>query len=107
MFVIYFIDDILIYSRNEYDHVSNLRIFLQTLTYRVLNVMFSKCEFCIESVAFLGHIVSGDCIRVDSHKIEEVRNWPKTTSPTDVTSFLGLGVYYRRCVVRLSSISSP
>ena len=58
MFVIVVIDNILIYSRNEYDHASNLRIVLPTLKHRELYVKFSRCEFCLDFVAFLGHIVS-------------------------------------------------
>ena len=71
LFVIVFIDDILIYSRNEEDHASHLRI-LQTLRDKELYAKFSKCEFWLNFVAFLGHIVSGEGIRVDSLKIEAV-----------------------------------
>ncbi|KAH0712078.1 hypothetical protein KY289_008037 [Solanum tuberosum] len=66
MFVIMFIDGILIYSRNEKDHASHLRIVLQTLKDRELYDKFSKCQFWVESLAFLGHIVSVDGIRVDT-----------------------------------------
>ncbi|KAH0776134.1 hypothetical protein KY290_007545 [Solanum tuberosum] len=107
MFVIVFIDGILIYSRNEEDHASHLRIVLQTLKDKELYAKFSKCEFWLESVAFLGHIVSGDGIKVDTQKIEAVQNWPRRTSPTDIRSFLGLAGYYRRFVEGFSSISSP
>jgi len=107
MFVIVFIDDILIYSRNEEDHASHLRTVLQTLKDKELYAKFSKCEFWLKSVAFLGHIVSGDGIKVDTRKIEAVQNWPRPTSPTDIRSFLGLAGYYRRFVEGFSSISSP
>ncbi|KAH0781706.1 hypothetical protein KY290_001304 [Solanum tuberosum] len=95
MFVIVLIDDILIYSRNDEDHVSHLKVVLQTLKEKELYAKFSKCEFWLESVAFLGHIVFGDGIRVDTQKIEVVQNWPRPTSPTDIRSFLGLAGYYR------------
>ena len=72
MFVIVLIDDILIYSRNEKDHASHLRIVHKTLKDRELYAKFSKCEFWLDSVAFLGHIVSGDGIKVDTRKIEAV-----------------------------------
>ena len=74
MFVIVFIDDILIYSRIEEDHASRLRIVFQTLKENELYAKFSKCEFCLKYVEFLGHIVSGDGIRVDTQMIEEVQS---------------------------------
>ena len=73
LFVIVFIDDILIYSRSEEEHASNLRIVLQTLKDRHLFAKFSKCEFWLQSVAFLGHIVSSVGICVDSQKIKAVK----------------------------------
>ncbi|KAH0644044.1 hypothetical protein KY289_035018 [Solanum tuberosum] len=85
----------------------HLRIVLQTLKENELYAKFSKCEFWLESMAFLGHIVSGDGIKVDTRKIEAVQNWPRPTSPTDIRSFLGLAGYYRWFVERFSSIASP
>ncbi|KAH0661922.1 hypothetical protein KY284_026853 [Solanum tuberosum] len=107
MFVIVFINDILIYSRNKEDHASHLRMVLQTLKDRELYAKFSKCEFWLMSVAFLGHIVSGDGIKVDTLKIEAVQNWTRPTSPTDIRSLLGLADYYKRFVEGFLSISSP
>ncbi|KAH0633127.1 hypothetical protein KY284_035913 [Solanum tuberosum] len=107
LFVIVFIDDILIYSRNEEEHASHLRIVLQTLKDRQLFAKFSKCEFWLQSVAFLGHIVSSEGIQVDSQKIKAVKQRPRPTSATDIRSFLGLAGYYRRFVEGFSSIASP
>ncbi|KAH0650238.1 hypothetical protein KY284_030150 [Solanum tuberosum] len=107
MFVIVFIDDILVYSRNEEDHASHLRTVLQTLKDKELYAKFSKCEFWLKSMAFLGHIVSGDGIKVDTRKIKAVQNWPRPTSPTEIRSFLGLAGYYRRFVEGFSTIASP
>ena len=73
LFIFAFIDYILIYSRNEEEHASNMRISLQTLKDRELFAKFSKCEFRLQSVAFLGHIVSSEGIRVDSSKIEAAK----------------------------------
>ena len=70
IFVIVFIDDILIYSRKEEDHANHLRIILQTFKEKELYAKFSKCKFWIHSMTFLGHIVSGDGIRIDAQKIE-------------------------------------
>ncbi|KAH0709559.1 hypothetical protein KY284_010986 [Solanum tuberosum] len=107
LFVIVFIDDILIYSWNEEEHASHLRVVLQTLKDRQLFTKFNKCEFWLQSVAFLGHIVSSEGIRVDSQKIEAVKQWPIPTSAIDIRSFLGLAGYYRRFVEGFSSIASP
>ena len=65
-FIIVFIDDILIYSMNEEEHASHLRIVLQTLKDRQLFSKFSKCEFCLQPIAFLGHIVFSKGTHVDS-----------------------------------------
>ncbi|KAF3626368.1 putative ribonuclease H protein-like [Capsicum annuum] len=107
MFVIVFIDDILVYSRTEHDHANHLRIVLQGLRDHQLFAKFSKCEFWLISVAFLGHIIFGDGIRVDPQKTEAVRNWPRPVSPSDIRSFFGLAGYYRQFVKGFSSIASP
>ena len=86
LFVIVFIDDTLIYSRNEEDHAGHLRVVLQTLRYKKIYAKFSKCEFCLKSLAFLGHIISGEGIKVDTQKIEAVQSWPRPTSSTDIRS---------------------
>ena len=107
LFVIVFIDDILIYSRSEAEHTSHFRVVLPTLKDRQSFAKFSKCEFGLQSFAFLGHIISSEGIRVQSQKIEEVKQWLRPTSTTDIKSFLGLAGYYRRFVEGFSSISSP
>ncbi|KAH0748200.1 hypothetical protein KY290_027432 [Solanum tuberosum] len=107
VFVIVFIDDILVYSRSEEDYANHLRQVLQVLRDRRLYAKFSKCEFWLKSEAFLGHIVSDERIRVDSQKREVVKDWPRPTTPTEVRSFLGLTGYYRRFVEGFSSISTP
>ena len=107
LFVIVFINDILIYSRNEEQYASHLRVVQQTLKERQLFTKFSKCEFRLQSIAFLGHIVSSEGIRVDSQKIKAVKQWPRPTSATYIKSFLGLEGYYIRFVEVFSSIASP
>ena len=76
IFIIVFIDDILVYSLTERDHSNHLIIVLQTLRDHQVFAKFSKCKFCLRSVAFLGHIISGDSVRTDPQKTEAVRNWP-------------------------------
>ncbi|KAF3640409.1 putative ribonuclease H protein-like [Capsicum annuum] len=107
MFIIVFIDDILLHSRIERDHADHLRTELQTLRNHQLFAKFSKCKFWLRSVAFLGHIVSGDGISVDSQKTKAVRNWPRPISLLDIRILLGLTGYYKWFVEEFSSIASP
>ena len=102
-----FIDDILIYSKNKEDHGQHLRLVLQTMREKQLYAKFSKFEFWLNSVTFLGHVVSKDGIQVDPSKIETVQKWPKPTSVIEIRSFLGLAGYYRRFVKDFSKIVTP
>jgi len=106
-FAVVFIDDILIYSRTLDEHTHHLRIALDVLRRNELDAKFSKCEFCLEKVAFLGHVVSSEGVSVDPQKIEAVTNWPRPKNPTEVWSFLGLAGYYRRFVHDFSKIATP
>ena len=105
-FVIVFIDDILVYSKTEEDHVRHLRIVLQRLREEKLYAKFSKCEFWLTSVTFLGHVVSKEGIRVDQDKIEEVRGMTRPTSSHEIRSFVGLAGYYPRFVQSFSTITA-
>ncbi|XP_073133602.1 uncharacterized protein [Henckelia pumila] len=91
-FVIVFIDDILIYSRSLEEHRHHLQTALQTLREQKLFAKFSKCEFWLEQVAFLGHIVSKEGIAVDPSKVEAVQNWEIPKNASEIRSFLGLAV---------------
>ncbi|KAL8103666.1 hypothetical protein AgCh_028023 [Apium graveolens] len=106
-FVIVFIDDILIYSKTEEDHMEHLRISLEILRKEKLYAKFSKCEFCLKEVQFLGHIVNREGIKVDPAKIEAVMNWERPKTSTEVISFLGLAGYYRRFVQDFFNIAVP
>ncbi|CAN4106328.1 unnamed protein product [Withania somnifera] len=107
LFVIVFIDDILVYSRNKSDHEQHLRFVLETLRGHKLYAKFSKCEFWLEYVAFLGHVVSKAGVSVDPAKIRAVRDWPRPTLVTKIRSFVGTAGYYRRFVEGFSSIAAP
>ena len=89
LFVIVFIDDILVYSRSKAEHANHLRAVLHILREQELYAKFSKCEFWLSSVAFLGHIVADAGITVDTQKIEAVKTWPRPMTPIEVRSFLG------------------
>ncbi|KAL5570393.1 hypothetical protein UlMin_026968 [Ulmus minor] len=89
-FIIVFIDDILIYSVNREEHEVHLRITLQTLREHKMYAKFSKCDFWLEKVHFLGHVVSKEGVSIDPVKIEAVSKWPAPTSVTKIRSFLGL-----------------
>ncbi|KAL4014045.1 hypothetical protein IC575_026235 [Cucumis melo] len=95
-FVIVFIDDILIYSKTEAEHEEHLRMVLQTLRDNKLYAKFSKCEFWLKQVSFLGHVVSKAGVSVDPAKIEAVTGWTRPSTVSEVRSFLGLADYYRR-----------
>ncbi|KAA3461548.1 reverse transcriptase [Gossypium australe] len=94
-FFVVFIDDILIYSRDESEHAEHLRIVLQTLRDKQLFAKFSKCEFWLQEVGFLGHIVLAEGILVDPIKISAVFDWKPPRNVSKVRSFLGLVGYYR------------
>ena len=104
-FVVVFIDDILIYSKNEADHAEHLRVVLSRLREHKLYAKFSKCEFWLSKVPFLGHILSRDGISVDPTKVQEVMDWKAPTSVYEVRSFLGLAGYYRHFISDFSKIA--
>ncbi|KAA3470451.1 DNA/RNA polymerases superfamily protein [Gossypium australe] len=107
LFVVVFIDDILVYSRTEEEHDAHLRVVLQILREKQLYAKFSKCEFWLREVTFLGHVVSAEGIRVDPRKIEAVLDWKPPKSVAEIRSFLGLAGYYRRFVEAFSLIVAP
>ena len=106
-FVIVFIDDILIYSKNQEEHEEHLRQTLQIVKEKNLYAKFSKCEFWLDKVHFLGHVISAEDISVDPAKVEAVTNWKALRSVTEVRSFLGLAGYYRRFVEGFSKLAAP
>ncbi|GJZ25827.1 putative reverse transcriptase domain-containing protein [Tanacetum coccineum] len=106
-FVIVFIDDILVYSKEEEEHGKLLKIILELLKKERLYAKFSKCDFWLDSVQFLGHVIDHNGVHVDPTKIEAIKNWAAPTTPTEVRQFLGLAGYYRRFIKGFSLISKP
>ncbi|KAD5802577.1 hypothetical protein E3N88_13937 [Mikania micrantha] len=92
-FVIVFIDDILIYSKTEQEHEDHLRKVLELLRTEQLYAKFSKCEFWLKEVHFLGHVINRDGIHVDPAKIEAIKNWTTPSTLADIRSFLGLAAF--------------
>ncbi|KAK9075551.1 hypothetical protein SSX86_003876 [Deinandra increscens subsp. villosa] len=106
-FVIVFIDDILIYSKTKEEHEEHLRLILELLRKEQLYAKFSKCDFWIREVQFLGHIVDQNGIHVEPAKVEAIKNWPTPRAPTEIRQFLGLAGYYRRFIKGFSQLVQP
>ncbi|KAK8949163.1 hypothetical protein KSP39_PZI006059 [Platanthera zijinensis] len=106
-FVVVFIDDVLIYSRNAAEHDQHLRLVLSALRDHQLYAKLSKCEFWLPQVSFLGHVVNKDGISVDPEKISAVMDWHRQSTPKEIRSFFGLAGYYRRFVEGFSTLAAP
>ena len=106
-FVIVFVDDILIYSKSEWEHEYHLRIVLQLLKDHQLYAKISRCEFRLIEVRFLGHVVSASGVSVDPEKVEAVMSWERPKSVFEIHSFLGLAGYYRRFIKDFSRLAAP
>jgi hypothetical protein len=106
-FVVAFIDDILIYSKNEEEYAKHLRIVLTRIREHQLYAKFSKCTFLLEEIQFLGHVLSAKGIAVDPSKVKDILEWKPPTTVHQVRSFLGLAGYYRRFILDFSKIVKP
>jgi hypothetical protein len=106
-FVVVFIDDILIYSQNEEEHVNHLKMVLQRLWEHQLYAKLSKCEFWIDEVLFLGHIINKYGLAVDPKKVTDILNWKAPTDVRGIKSFIGMVGYYWRFIEGFLKIASP
>ncbi|WVZ93134.1 LOW QUALITY PROTEIN: hypothetical protein U9M48_039140, partial [Paspalum notatum var. saurae] len=106
-FVVVFIDDILVYSKNDKEHEEHLRTVLTRLREHKLYAKFSKCAFWLKEVGFLGHVLSEKGVAVDPSKVKDVLNWKQPETVTEIRSFLGLAGYYRRFIKDFSKIAKP
>jgi hypothetical protein len=106
-FMVVFINDILIFSKNEEEDDKHLCLVLQKLRENQLHVKLNKCESWLNEVSFLGHIISEGGISVDPSKVKDVLSWKTPQNDSDIRSFLGLVGYYRRFIEGFSKISMP
>jgi ribonuclease HI len=106
-FVVVFIDDILVYSKSVEEHEQHLRVVLGKLRVHKLYAKFSKCEFWLEKISFLGNILTVEGVAVDPGKVETVSNWRQPTNVSKIRSFLRLAGYYRRFIEGFSKIARP
>ncbi|GKE32234.1 putative reverse transcriptase domain-containing protein, partial [Tanacetum coccineum] len=104
-FVIVFIDDILIYSKNKKEHEEHLKAVLELLKKEKLYAKFSKCEFWIPKVQLLGHVINSQGIHVDPAKIESIKDWESPKTAMEIRQFLGLTGYYQRFIEGFSKIA--
>ncbi|XP_076891826.1 putative mitochondrial protein AtMg00860 [Bidens hawaiensis] len=104
--VIVFINDILIYSKSEFDHAKHLKEVLEVLKVEKLYAKFSKCAFWLREVQFLGHIINPEGSTMDPANIEAIKNWKTPRNPTEIQSFLGLAGYYSRFILGFSMIAA-
>ena len=105
--VLCFLDDILIFSRTEEEHLRHLRTVLTRLREQELYVKPSKCAFLQREVGFLGHRIGADGLRVAPDKISAVQQWPQPRNVTEARAFLGLANFYRRFVRDYSRLALP
>jgi hypothetical protein len=106
-FVVVFIDDILIFSKMKEEHEKHLRMVLEKLRSNQLYAKFSKCEFWLTEVGFLGHVISAGGISIDPSKVMDVLNLMPLMNASEIQSFLGLAGYYRRFITDFSKIAKP
>lgn len=101
------IDDTLIHSKSDEEHVENLRIVLQTLKENQLYAKLSKCEFWLREASFLDHVISSGVISMDLSKIDDVLQWETLKFFTEIRSFLGLVGYYRKFIEGFLKLALP
>jgi hypothetical protein len=106
-FVLVFIDNILIYSKNREEHEEHLRLVLQVLREHHLYAKFSKCEFFQKQIHYLGHVLSKEGVVVDPDNIRSIMEWVTLKDVLDIRSFMGLAGYYRRFIKGFSKIGCP
>ena len=107
VFVVIYLDDILIFSADEKEHVHHVSEVLRRLRQHGLFANGKKCTFHTDSVDYLGHIIGSDGLKMDSEKVKVILDWPEPRKVKDVQSFLGFANFYRRYIFNYSDIVVP
>uniref|UniRef100_A0A4W5N4N7 ribonuclease H n=1 Tax=Hucho hucho TaxID=62062 RepID=A0A4W5N4N7_9TELE len=106
-FVIAYIDDILIYSRSEAEHINHVKIVLSRLLNNQLYVKAEKCEFHVKQTSFLGYRISHHGVKMEEVKVQAVTEWPQPTTVKELQRFLGFANFYRQFIRNYSTVASP
>lgn len=106
-FVVVYLDDILIFSKSEDEHVRHVELVLERLAQQDLRLKRKKCVFGVDSAAYLGHVVSKDGVSMDPSKVQAILDWPEPKNVTELRSFLGLVGYYRKFLVNFGEVTAP
>jgi hypothetical protein len=105
-FVIAYLDDILVFSKTEEEHVEHNKKVLQKLREAAVTLKLKKCEFHVQETSFLGYTISPDGLGMEEEKVKSITEWPTPRSVKDVQSFLGLANYYRRVIPGYAQIAA-
>jgi Reverse transcriptase (RNA-dependent DNA polymerase)/RNase H-like domain found in reverse transcriptase len=106
-FVIVYLDNIIIYSKSEEEHLQHVEKVLQKLKNHALFGKLSKCHFNETEVEFLGHVVNAEGIKIQKNKVEAIQKWLRPKNVRDLQYFLGLANYYRRYIINFSTRAAP
>ena len=104
-FTMAYLDDIIIFSQNEEDHLKHIEIIFKKLKKADLKLKASKCDFFKKEIHYLGHLISVNSIQPLPEKLESIRSMPKPRSPKEIKQFLGLTSYYRKFIPRFSDMA--
>ena len=107
IFAVMYLDDIIIFSKDEEGHLEHLRIIFQRLKEAGLKLKRSKCDFMKTQIQYLGHLISSSGIQLLPEKLRSIKNMPAPRSPKEVKQFLGLAGYYCKFIPRFSDLSRP
>ena len=106
-YCIIYLDDIIVFSKTLEEHLVRLQAIFEKLKKAELKLKPSKCEFFKKELTYLGHVVSKNCIQIESKKVKAIWKWPIPTNVTEVHSFLGFTKYYHRFIKKYAQVAKP